>query len=123
MAVENPYPLRGEIWFVKVPSDPPEKGPRPVIVVSTNERNRHPRADSVLVAPLTTSVHKSLPTHVLLSPGETGLAEPSAVMAENLLTVRKESLSRPRFRLRTLSNSRICEIARKVMVAMDCALQ
>jgi hypothetical protein len=27
-------PLRGEIWFAQLPSDPPEKGRRPVVVVS-----------------------------------------------------------------------------------------
>jgi hypothetical protein len=24
--------LRGEIWFVKLPSDPKDKGPRPVVI-------------------------------------------------------------------------------------------
>jgi len=122
MAAENVTPLRGEIWFVKLPVDPADKGLRPVLIVSTNERNRHPRANTVLVAPLSTSIHKQAPTHVLLTPGETGLNEASVVKAEDLTTVRKESLQRPRARLRQLSHARICEVARKVMIAMDCAL-
>src|SRR2546430_9025821 len=30
----------GEIWFVKFPSDPPEKNPRPVVIVSMDARNQ-----------------------------------------------------------------------------------
>jgi mRNA-degrading endonuclease toxin of MazEF toxin-antitoxin module len=42
-------PLRGEIWFVQLAADPPEKGRRPVVIVSIDARNRHPRADTLLV--------------------------------------------------------------------------
>jgi mRNA-degrading endonuclease toxin of MazEF toxin-antitoxin module len=67
-------PLRGEIWFVQLPADPPEKGRRPVVIVSLDARNRHERADTVLVIPLSTSIHKAdHPTHQFLSAGETGL--------------------------------------------------
>src|ERR1022692_3993191 len=66
-------PLRGEIWYVKLPTDPSDKAPRPVIVVSMDARNRHPAASTVLVAPLTGSVEKDFETHIKLSPGETGL--------------------------------------------------
>jgi len=69
---------RGEIWFVQLPTDPREKGRRPVLVVSSEARNRHERADTVLVVPLSTSVHKAgSPTHLRLLAGETGLAEDS----------------------------------------------
>ena len=111
--------MRGEIWFVKLATDPPEKGERPVVIVSVNERNRHEKADTVLVAPLTTTTHKNVPTHVYLAPGETGL-EQSCVRAEDVSVVRKSSLSEPRQRLRNLSNTRICEIARTISVAMGC---
>lgn len=122
MTNEQVTPLRGEIWFVKIPVDPPDKGLRPVVIVSANERNRHPRANTVLAVPLSTSIHRQAPTHILLSPGESGLSEPSVIKAEDIVTVRKESLQRPRTRLRQLSNTRVCEIARKVIIAMDCAL-
>src|SRR5438874_6786013 len=95
------FPRRGEIWFVKLPTDPTEKGPRPVVIVSVDERNAHPRADTVLVAPLTTSVHKDVPTHVYLSSGETGL-EPSAIRAEDVTVIRKSSLIEPTQKLRIL---------------------
>ncbi len=113
-------PLRGEIWFVQLPVDPPEKGMRPVVIVSLNARNRHQRADTVLVAPLTTSIHKDVPTHVFLAASETGLQSDSAARAEDLTVVRKQNLIEPTGRLRQLSDRRICELAGKVSIAMGC---
>jgi len=113
-------PLRGEIWFVQLPVDPPEKGRRPVIIVSVDVRNRHPRADTVLVVPLTTSIQKDAPTHVFLSAGETGLQSDSAARAEDVTVVAKRSLIEPRNRLRHLGEKRICELASKVSIAMGC---
>ena len=112
-------PRRGEIWYVRLPTDPAEKNPRLVVIVSVDERNGHPRADTVLVAPLTTSVHKDVPTHVYLSAGETGL-DPSSIRAEDLTVVRKSSLIEPTRKLRLLSNARICQVANAVQVAMGC---
>ena len=70
-------PRRGEIWFVKLHVDPPDKGLRPILIVSLDARNRHERADTVLAIPLTSSIHKEVPTHVLLPAAETGLAADS----------------------------------------------
>lgn len=105
---------------MQIPSDPPDKGRRPVVVVSSDSRNKHERATTVLVVPLSTTVHRDSPTHTILQPGETGLRETCAVQAENITTVRKDSLSEPRERLRNLSDSRICEIAEKAKIAMGC---
>ena len=113
-------PLRGEIWFVQLPLNPPEKGRRPVVIVSVDARNRHERADTVLVIPLTTSIHRGAPTHVLLPAGETGLQEDSAARAEDVTVVRKLSLIEPQTRLRQLPDRRICELAAKVTIAMGC---
>ena len=89
------------------------------MVVSTDDRNRHPRASTVLVVPFTTSIHKDVPTHLYLSPGETGL-EHSVLRAEDVTVVQKESMEAPRVRVRVLSNARICELADKVKIAMGC---
>ncbi len=97
-ATPLPQPKRGEIWFVKFPSDPPEKNPRPVVIVSMDARNQHPRAETVLAVPLSTTLRES-PTHIRLQPGETGL-QPS------------------RGALRRLSESTLREIARGVVRAM-----
>lgn len=112
--------LRGEIWFVELPNDPPRKGRRPVVIVSIDARNRHERADTVLVVPLTTSIHKDVPTHVLLSAAETGLQADSAARAEDVTVVRKQALVEPSGRLRHLSDRRVCELAMKVSMATGC---
>jgi mRNA-degrading endonuclease toxin of MazEF toxin-antitoxin module len=113
--------LRGQIVFVALPHDPSGKGPRPAIVVSLDARNRHPRAHSILVVPLSTSVHKAEYTaHLLLSAGETGLSEDSIARAEDVTVVLKSAISQPRNPLRNVSNRRICELADKVKLAMGC---
>jgi mRNA interferase MazF len=114
-------PRRGEIWFLQLHIDPPDKGRRPVVIVSVDVRNRHDRADTVLVVPLTTSIHKISPTRVFLPAGETGLEADSSARAEDITVVRKQSLMEPRARLRQLSDRRICELASKVQIAMGCA--
>jgi mRNA-degrading endonuclease toxin of MazEF toxin-antitoxin module len=112
-------PLRGEIWYVKLPTDSPDKALRPVIIVSLDARNRHPSASTVLVAPLTGSIEKDFVTHINLSPGETGLYA-SSIQCEDLTVVRKEFLIEPKSPLRTLSNTRICQITDAVRIAMGC---
>jgi len=113
-------PRRGEIWFVKLHVDPPDKGFRPVVIVSVDARNQHESADTVLAVPLTTSIHKDVPTHVLLPAAETGLAADSAARAEDITVIRKASLSEPRTRLRQVSHSRICQIASATRMATGC---
>lgn len=117
----NRFPMRGEIWFTEIPTDPPEKGRRSVVIVSTNVRNTHVRANTVLVIPLSTSVHKSeVSTHLTLEPGETGLSERMVAKAEDVTVIRKESLRPPRKQLRTLSNLQICKLSKMVVIAMSC---
>ena len=102
-----------------LPTDPPEKGARPVVIVSTDDRNSHPRANTVLVVPLTTSVVKNVATHVYLAPGETGL-EQSVLKAEDIAVIPKSELRQSRQKLRTLSHSRLCQLVEKIRYAMGC---
>ncbi len=112
---------RGEIWFLQMPTDPPEKGRRPVIIVSSEARNIRDSADTVLVIPLSTSVHKAdTPTHLLLLAGETGLPADSIARAEDITTVRKTQLVPPRSGLRIVSHRRICDLSTMVKIAMGC---
>jgi mRNA-degrading endonuclease toxin of MazEF toxin-antitoxin module len=104
---------------VHLPTDPPEKGARPVVIVSTDDRNSHPRADTVLAVPLSTSIAKATPTHLYLSPGETGL-EQSVLKAEDIAVVPKSELRESRYNLRNLSSRRICELVEKIKHAMGC---
>src|SRR5271154_5879934 len=113
---ELPQPLRGEIWDVDFPSDPPGKGPRPVLIVSTNLRNTHPKASTVLVVPFTTTI-TDLPIHIRLSPSQTGLPETSELRPEEITAVRKEFLKR-RDGTRTQAESVITLIARYVVLSL-----
>jgi mRNA-degrading endonuclease toxin of MazEF toxin-antitoxin module len=104
-----------------LPTDPPEKGRRPVVIVSVNARNNHPRADTVMVIPLSTSVHKAaVPTHVMLEAGQTGLRERTIARAEDVCVIRKVYLDPSRERLRTISSSQVCDLAHKIALAMGC---
>ncbi len=89
------------------------------MIVSTDDRNLHPRAETVLVVPFTTSITKNVPTHVYLSPGETGL-EQSSLKAEDITVLPKSWLREPRHRLRAISAHRICELVEKIRHAMAC---
>jgi len=113
-------PRRGEIWFVNLPTDPPDKGHRPVVIVSTDARNLHERANTVLVVPLSTTPAKA-PTHIELAPGETGLGSTSTLRAEDISVVRKSSLYEPRQGVRNLSEATLRRIARAVVMAMGFA--
>jgi mRNA interferase MazF len=112
-----PKPHRGEIWYVKLPTDPPDKLPRPVVVVSIESRNQNDRANSVQVVPLTTTL-SGVPTHIRLQPGETGLNETSEVQAEDITVVRKEHLQAARAQLRRLSETQLRKIAKCVVMAL-----
>jgi mRNA-degrading endonuclease toxin of MazEF toxin-antitoxin module len=121
MNVPARHPSRGEIWFVQMPTDPPEKGRRPVIVVSSEARNRRDVASTVLVVPLSTTVHKAdSPTHLLLLARDTGLGADSIARAEDITVALKTSLAEPGARLRTVSDRRVCELATMVKIAMGC---
>jgi len=119
MAIQR-FPLRGEVWWTNFHTDPPEKGRRPVIIVSPDTRNRHERATTVLVIPLSTSVHKLGPAHMLLSAGETGLRMDCAAQADNIAVVLRAGLLEPGPGQRALSNLKICKLAALVKIAMGC---
>jgi mRNA-degrading endonuclease toxin of MazEF toxin-antitoxin module len=112
-------PQRGEIWWAHLATDTPGKN-RPVVIVSQNGRNQHPRAESVLAIPLSTSINKMGPWHLLLRAGETGLREDSVAWAENISAVSKEQLIEPVAGNRPLTNAQICRLAGLVRVAMGC---
>lgn len=118
---ERSYPLRGEIWWMHFPSDPPGKN-RPGVIVSADARNSHPRALTVLAVPLSTSVHKPGLYHLLLRSGETGLREDGVAWAENISAIAKEWLIGPVRGHRRVTNTQICRLSELVKVAMDCSV-
>jgi mRNA-degrading endonuclease toxin of MazEF toxin-antitoxin module len=120
MTATQRFPLRGEIWWTNFHTDPPEKGRRPVIVVSPDARNRHERATTVLVIPLSTAVHKLAPAHMLLRAGETGLRMDCAAQADNIAVVLRSSLREPGAGQRALSPTKIRQLASLARLAMGC---
>jgi mRNA-degrading endonuclease toxin of MazEF toxin-antitoxin module len=119
MPDHNGNPLRGEIWEASFPTDPPGKNPRPVVIVSTNGRNQH-ASETVMVVPFSGAVERISATQILFPRGETGLAHDSKAKAEEITLVRKRSLIPPKAGLRTLSNTRVCQIIEKVKIATGC---
>ena len=106
---------RGAIYFVVVPGDPRGR-PTPVVVVSTDTRNRYGR--DVLAIPLSTSP-KRYDTHVELDPGETGLPQPSIAKCENIGVVSKTVFEgREPMSPRRLTESRIRQMTDLVALAM-----
>ncbi len=91
-----------------------------MIIVSPNARNQHERATSVLVIPLSTSIHKLSPAHLLLHAGETGLQMDCAAQADNIAVVLRANLREPEPGQRPLSNTKICKLASLVKLAMGC---
>lgn len=89
---------------------------RPVLIVSTDGRNTHPRAETVLVVPFSTTL-TDVPVHIQLKPGETGLPETSELQPENISVVRKQSLKLAA-NSRTLGEAILRRVARCVVLCM-----
>jgi mRNA-degrading endonuclease toxin of MazEF toxin-antitoxin module len=72
-----PRPGQGEFWVIKRSTELSDKGLRYVIVVSSNAQNHHPRASTVVVVPIGTTLRQN--SRLQLTPGQTGLSETSEV--------------------------------------------
>jgi mRNA interferase MazF len=92
----------------------PEIGRRPVVVLSRDVAI--PRLRRVLVAPCTTTI-RSLPSEVVLEPGDDPVPRHSAV---NLDSVESVSLAVLVERLGRLADTRMREICAALAVAVDC---
>ena len=105
-------PARGELWWCELP----EIGRRPVVVLSRDAAI--PRLGRALVAPCTTTI-RSLPSEVILEPGEDPVPQRSAV---NLDSVESVSLGVLVERLGRLADFRMRDICAALAVAVDCQL-
>lgn len=90
--VKNNFPKKGEIWLLKNPQRIKEirKDYRPVLIVSSDERNEYDK--SVVVLPMTTDdLENILPVEVYIeNTPETGLVEPSKILCDSPFTWDKE---------------------------------
>jgi mRNA-degrading endonuclease toxin of MazEF toxin-antitoxin module len=92
MSVASNFPKWGEIWLLRNSERIKElsKDYRPVLIISSNERNEYD--SSVVVLPLTTGdIENVLPVEVFLNnTKETGLDYPSKILCDSLFTWNKE---------------------------------
>ncbi|HEY3111137.1 MAG TPA: type II toxin-antitoxin system PemK/MazF family toxin [Chloroflexota bacterium] len=81
----NPPPRRGEVWYAHTPGQPDDPHqPRPVLVVSTDARNRH--ADDAIAVPLFSRGALG-PTRVALDSGIGGVGHASVLFCEEITTL------------------------------------
>jgi len=103
-------PARGELWWCELEAI----GRRPVVVLSRDAAI--PRLGRALVAPCTTTV-RSLPSEVVLEPGEDPVPRRCAV---NMDSVESVTLGVLVERLGRLADARMREICLALAVAVDC---
>ena len=103
-------PLRGEVWWCELP----EIGRRPVVVLSRDAAIS--RLRRAIVAPCTTTI-RSLPSEVLLEPGEDPVPRHSAV---NLDSVESVSVAVLVERLGRLADARMRAICDALAIAVAC---
>ena len=87
-------PRRGDVWYADIVVPGKDELPakaRPVVVVSNDVCNAN--SPHITVVPLTTQVHRLLPTHVIVpNSRETGLRSVSVAKAENIMPLKKKTL-------------------------------
>jgi mRNA interferase MazF len=103
-------PARGELWWCELA----DVGRRPVVVLSRDAAI--PRLGRALVAPCTTTI-RTLPSEVVLEPGEDPIPQRSAV---NFDAVESVSIAVLTTRLGRLADARIREVCAALQVAVDC---
>src|ERR1700679_4344312 len=95
-APESPaFPKRGEVWMMHLnPITPGDKHlPRPVVIVSTNARNRH--WDSVIVVPCSSNLENPNPKfHKALPGGEGGISKDCHARCDLISNIQKSCLDR-----------------------------
>jgi mRNA-degrading endonuclease toxin of MazEF toxin-antitoxin module len=83
-------PRRGEVWYAYAPGQPDDPHqPRPVLIVSTDARNR--QADDAVVVPLF-SRGAIGPTRVFLESGVGGVGHASVLFCEEITTLDQDIL-------------------------------
>lgn len=84
---------RGEIYYIDLGVDENgsvQSGKRPVVIVQNDIGNKY--SPTTLICPITSKQKKKMPTHVEITPKESGLPKQSTIMCEQLFTVNKNDL-------------------------------
>lgn len=92
--ITKDFPQIGEVYLVNLKGEGSvQVGLRPAVVFQNNVGNKH--SPNVVVLPLTTSLKRlEMPTHILVSAEDSGLARDSMVLCENPQCVPKDQLGR-----------------------------
>jgi mRNA interferase MazF len=109
-------PRRGDVWLIDFgdPVGREQAGQRPAVVVSADRLNAS-RASVFIVVPCTTT-RRSLPSHVEIQPGESGLDHVSYAKCEDVKSVSERRLVR---RLGVVNEESIFLIARTLRFLLD----
>ncbi len=115
-----PKPLQGEIWYTRIPTDPPNYQGRPVVIVSLNARNQNDRANTVVSG---AADHLPARTDAVDQPAadarpRLAFANHSELLASSITTIHKKQLKRPREKLRPMGHAKIRRIAQLVALSM-----
>ena len=109
------FPKRGQIWLINSnPSSPKDPHlPRPVVVVSTNPRNRS--WDSVIVVPCSTGLdNPNQKFHKPISKGQGGLDRDGYARCDLVSNLEKSNLDFDTGPLGELSDKDMVEIVRGI---------
>jgi len=87
------FPLKGEVWYVKIPNQPEDpQQPRPAIVVSRDVRNQ--LAADIMVVPVFGAASGYNDSYVTIPVGEGGLTKESTAKCDQMTTISKKLLGK-----------------------------
>lgn len=107
---------RGEIYLVRLDGSvgSEQSGTRPALIIQNEKGNQF--SPTTLICPLTSSKRKPyLPTHLLLTPGDSGIREPSVVLCEQLRVVDKSRLGK---KLGEVTRLKLTELSLHLMLSI-----
>ncbi|MFF3150631.1 type II toxin-antitoxin system PemK/MazF family toxin [Streptomyces sp. NPDC057927] len=107
---------RGDVYFVDIPVGvgSEQSGKRPVVIIQNDIGNKF--SPTVIVTYVTSKLaKKKLPTHVELSPEESGLTRGSVVLGEQVRTIDKSRLIK---KITSLSDEKMEEITNAISISM-----
>ncbi|NHN33515.1 type II toxin-antitoxin system PemK/MazF family toxin [Paenibacillus agricola] len=102
---------RGDVWVADLgtPNGSEQRGTRPVLIIQNDVGNQH--SPTVIVAALTDSGKRYMPTHVPVSARD-GLKKDSVVLLEQVRTIDK-----------SLLRDWVCELSEDEMVKVNYAIR
>ncbi len=107
--------IRGEVYLVDF--DPvqgsEQGGKRPALIIQNNIGNHH--SPTTIVAAITSTKRKNLPTHVPITPEEVDLTSPSLVLTEQIRTIDKGRIKR---KLGLLDNYKMSKVEDALMASL-----